>query len=219
MNNGNLQLSLLYTIVDYELGSKVLKFGKKLGITGGTIFYGTGTTKNTFLQFLGLNEAKKEIVLMATFKEVADKVIEELNNKFQFYKPNKGIAFTITINKILGAHNLECKSIESRGVENSMYDLIFTIVDRGKGESVVDAANKVGSKGATIINARGSGIHETSKFFAMEIEPEKEVVLIVSPKELTENITKSIKTELKIDQPGNGIIFIQSIDKAYGLRD
>lgn len=76
---------------------------------------------------------------------------------------------------------------------------------------------EAGSKGGTIINARGSGIHETSKIFSMAIEPEKEIVLILSEEESTEGIVASIRKKLKIDEPGNGIIFIQEVSKTYGL--
>jgi nitrogen regulatory protein PII len=90
-------------------------------------------------------------------------------------------------------------------------------VDRGKAEDVIDAATKAGSKGGTIINARGSGIHETSKLFSMDIEPEKEIVIILSEVESTEKIVSSIRSHLKIDEPGNGIIFIQDVNKTYGI--
>jgi len=81
----------------------------------------------------------------------------------------------------------------------------------------MDVATKSGSRGGTIINARGSGIHETQKLFAMEIEPEKEIVLIIAKNEITELIVTSIREELKIDEPGKGIIFIQEVSKTYGL--
>ena len=51
----------------------------------------------------------------------------------------------------------------------------------------------------------------------MEIEPEKEIALIISEESLTEAIANSIRNELNIDEPGNGIIFIQDIKRAYGL--
>lgn len=98
-----------------------------------------------------------------------------------------------------------------------MYHVITTIVDKGKAEDVIDAATKAGSKGGTIINARGSGIHETSKVFSMEIEPEKEIVIILSEADKTEAIVSSIKNELKIEEPGNGIIFVQDVNKTYGI--
>lgn len=51
----------------------------------------------------------------------------------------------------------------------------------------------------------------------MEIEPEKEIVLIISETGLTQRIAESIRRDLKLDEPGNGIIFIQSVNKTYGL--
>ena len=53
----------------------------------------------------------------------------------------------------------------------------------------------------------------------MEIEPEKEVVIILSKKDKTEDIVSSIREELKLDEPGNGILFVQEINKAYGLYE
>ena len=100
-----------------------------------------------------------------------------------------------------------------------MYNSITIIVDKGRAEDVIDAATKAGSLGGTIINARGSGIHETSKVFAMEIEPEKEVILILSKTEQTEQIVESISKEIKINEPGNGIIYVQDINKTYGLYE
>ena len=99
-----------------------------------------------------------------------------------------------------------------------MYRAIFTIVDRGRAEDVMDAANEVGAKGGTIINARGSGIHETNKLFSMEIEPEKEMVMILSEKSVVDSIVSSIRKKLDIDKPGKGIIFVQEVSRAYGLR-
>ena len=82
----------------------------------------------------------------------------------------------------------------------------------------MDAANEVGAKGGTIINARGSGIHETNKLFSMEIEPEKEMVMILSEKSVVDSIVSSIRKKLDIDKPGKGIIFVQEVSRAYGLR-
>lgn len=67
------------------------------------------------------------------------------------------------------------------------------------------------------MGARGSGIHETSKLFSMDIEPEKEIVLILSETDMTDAIVSSIRTQLKIDDPGKGIIYIQNVNKVYGI--
>jgi nitrogen regulatory protein PII len=99
-----------------------------------------------------------------------------------------------------------------------MYSAIFVIVDRGKAEEVVDAAKAAGARGATIMNARGSGIHETQLLFNMEIEPEKEIVLILAQKDIVEPIAASIREKMKLDEPGNGILFLLDVNKTYGIR-
>ncbi|MDD2441331.1 MAG: P-II family nitrogen regulator, partial [Eubacteriales bacterium] len=106
-----------------------------------------------------------------------------------------------------------------KGAENTMYQAISVVVDKGRAELVIDAAARAGSKGGTIINARGSGIHETQKLFAMAVEPEKELVLILSRHDQTEAIVDAIREDLKIDEPGNGIMFIEPVSQAYGLYE
>ena len=53
----------------------------------------------------------------------------------------------------------------------------------------------------------------------MEIEPEKEMVYILVKNEITEDVVSSIREELKIDEPGKGIIFVQSVNKTHGLHE
>lgn len=215
-----LKLELMYIIVDYGLGSKIIKYAKKFGVTGSTICLGKGTIRNSFLEFLAINESRKEIILMVGERNIIYFTMKELNKKFSFDKPNKGVAFTVSIKETIGARGLkeiDYNPEESRGVEKSMYNLIIVVVEKGNGENVVEAANKAGSRGATIINGRGSGIHETSKLFAMAIEPEKEIVMIISQSSLTEKIVSSIRKDINIDEPGRGVIFVQEVNKACGL--
>lgn len=205
-------------IVNLGLGSKLLQVAKHYGVSGGTVLLGKGTVNNRILDFLGLSDIRKEIVLMIASKKTSEQVLKKLDEEFKFEKPNHGIAFTTSVCSLVGTRSCKSDNLEGgRGVDNIMYHAITVIVDKGKAEDVIDAATKAGSTGGTIINARGSGIHETSKLFSMEIEPEKEIVLILSEKEKTEAIVSSIREQLKIDEPGNGILYIQDVNKTYGL--
>jgi len=51
----------------------------------------------------------------------------------------------------------------------------------------------------------------------MEIEPEKEIVMILSESDTTENIISAIKDAIKINEPGNGILFVQDVNRTYGI--
>jgi len=212
------EYDVLWVIVNFGLGSGVLKFAKENGISGGTILLGKGTVKNSILELLELSEIRKEIVIMLAEHSIADKFLEKLNKKYKLDKPNHGIAFSSSVFNILGTKLCKFSGIRKNGgVEYAMYNAIYVIVDKGKADSVIKAAKKAGARGGTIINARGSGIHETSKLFSMEIEPEKEFVLILADSSLTDNITSTINRDLNMDQPGNGIIYVQSVNKTYGI--
>lgn len=215
-------MELVCIIVNYGLGSKVVKSAKRHGFSGGTITLAKGTVNSRVLNFIGLADVRRELVYLAAEKSVAYRALEEMNEEFEFDKPNRGIVFTTSINSILGSKNVKSKKrvvnndIEKRG-DKTMYNLITVVVDKGLAEDVIDAANKAGAKGGTIINARGSGIHESGKILSMEIEPEKEIVLILSESDTTESIVSAIRDAIKIDEPGNGILFVQDVNKTYGI--
>jgi len=210
---------LVSVIVNFGLGSKVIQTAKKYGISGGTVLLGKGTIKNRLLELLAITDVRKEIVLMVSDQDTICRALEGLEQKFKFSKPNHGIAFTIPVGHVIGARNCHSDQIKEGRGEDTMYHAITVIVEKGNAEYVIEAATEAGSKGGTVINARGSGIHETSKLFSMEIEPEKEIIMILSKKENTDAIVSAIRKKVKIDEPGNGIIFIQDVNKTYGLYE
>ena len=201
-------IELICVIVNFGHSGKVVKIAKQHGIQGDVVFHGMGTMKNHLLEFLELADIRKEIVLMVASKSVADASIEALDKKFDFKKPYHGIAFTMPLYDYVH---------KSSGGVNKMYEAIFVIVDLGKAEDVMDAATKAGARGGTVIKARGAGRHEVIKLFSMDIEPEKEIVLILSESSQTDQIVTSVRDNLKIDKPGNGIIFCQDVNRVYGV--
>lgn len=214
------QIELIQVIVNLGLGSKVLKIAKKQGVTGGTIYLGRGTVQSKLLNLFAISEIRKEIVMMLTTSDVAQKTMDAIYQELHLEKPNHGIAFTTSVSMLAGTRNvgeIVDKKIVQRSEVTSMYQNIIIIVDKGKAENVMEAAKKAGAKGGTIINARGSGIHETTKLFAMDIEPEKEKVMILSEEQYTKGIVDKIYEELEIDKPGNGIIFVQDVLQTYGI--
>lgn len=216
-NSESKEIELFCVVVNFGTGSKVIKLAKEKGVTGGTIFLGKGTVKSSLLELLGLYEVRKEIVLMIAEQDVANKALEELNTKLEFKKPHHGMAFSTSVRSFLGGRNCIYHGKQDESGEDQMYRAIITVVERGKAEAVVDAANLAGSRGATVINARGSGSHETSTLFSMPIEPEKEIVMILAKAEVTEAIVTSIQEHLKISEPGNGILFTFDVNQTYGL--
>lgn len=97
------------------------------------------------------------------------------------------------------------------------YDLIITIVNRGYADLVMDAAKSKGATGGTIVNGRGTGAKEAEKFFNIIVQPEKELVLIVVPRELRHDVMDEIRVKAGLATIGGGISFSMPVDEATGL--
>ncbi len=96
------------------------------------------------------------------------------------------------------------------------FNVIFTIVERGKGETIIKATHEAGAEGATLFFGRGAGIHEQKKIMGIPIEPEKEIVLTLIEKEKTDTVLEAIVRAGKLDEPGKGRAFVISVDKMVG---
>lgn len=97
------------------------------------------------------------------------------------------------------------------------FDLIVSIVGKGSAEDVMDCAKKAGAEGGTILNGKGTGIHEAVKIFGIPFEPEKEVVLILIDRGKSRAVMQSIYRGIGMDKPGRGIIFVLDVAKVAGI--
>jgi nitrogen regulatory protein P-II 1 len=109
--------------------------------------------------------------------------------------------------------------VEEEGVSDmeTEISLIVTIVNKGWGDTVLDASMKAGAEGGTILLGRGVGIHEKRTILGICIEPEKEVVLSVTYHDKTEAILQEIVRAAELEKPGAGIAFVVPIDKVVGV--
>lgn len=96
-------------------------------------------------------------------------------------------------------------------------DLVVTIVDGGDGQDVIAFGKEAGASGGTILHGRGAGVHDAGKFLGLDIEPEKDIVLILVPSKLTNKVLDKIGEGLLISKPGNGVSFSIDISKVIGI--
>lgn len=101
------KIKLFITIVDRGKGEKIVDMFKKNSIMYNLIMLGTGTAKSEILDYLGIGETDKDLVLSVVKEEDIEKVMNQLKDKMQLKKPGNGIAFTIPINSIDSIHSLE----------------------------------------------------------------------------------------------------------------
>lgn len=99
-------------------------------------------------------------------------------------------------------------------------ELIVCIIEQGESDIVVKAALEKGANGATIFHARGTGVRQKlSPVIASFIEPEKEIIIIVTKADQTEEIFNAMVSVGEFYSPGKGFIYVQKVEKAVGFLE
>ena len=99
------------------------------------------------------------------------------------------------------------------------HEAIFCIVNSGYSEAVMDAAKRFGARGGTVINARGTASKEAETMFHITIEPEKEIVMILVPTKIKDDVLHALYKEVGLETPGQGIAFSMPVDGVVGVSD
>lgn len=102
-------------------------------------------------------------------------------------------------------------------MENKNFELIVVIINKGFTDLVMDAATKNGARGGTTFNARGTGNKNLEEFFGIEIQPEKEVVLILVDEKIKDDVLLAIYKEVGLETKGSGIAFSLKVDDVMGI--
>ena len=92
--------------------------------------------------------------------------------------------------------------------------LITCVVQRGKAEQVVKAAQDAGAQGATIYYGSGSGVRERLGLLGLAIDVEKEIITILVGDDQVDRIFESMYLAAELDLPGAGIIYVNKLEKA-----
>ena len=98
------------------------------------------------------------------------------------------------------------------------FKLILSSVKADITDNVVDAAKEVGATGATIIPARGTGIHEAKTFFGLSLEAQTDIILFLNEEHLVAKILNTIKETGQFHKPGTGIAFVIPVEHIVGLE-
>ncbi len=98
------------------------------------------------------------------------------------------------------------------------FKVIISTVKTDVTDRIVDAAKEVGATGATIIPARGTGIHEAKTFFGLTLEAQTDVVMFLLEEHLVETVMKAIYEAGQFRKPGTGIAFLLPVEQVVGLE-
>ncbi|MDD7306014.1 MAG: transcriptional regulator [Peptoniphilaceae bacterium] len=199
-------MKLLTIILAKNKGTKIMKVLDSLGAGFTSCLLGESRCDDQILNMLVMGKEKKEIVRTILEDDKANEILDSLEEKIK--EDNTAIAFTIDI-----------EDVEDKGANDMEYEAIHVIVDREEGDKVIKIAQENGAKGATVMHGRGAGINKKALFMNMTIEPEKDIVLMLVKKELSEKIKDAIYEQMNLDKESKGIIFSLVVSDVRGLVD
>ena len=97
------------------------------------------------------------------------------------------------------------------------YEMVLCIVNAGFSELVMDAAREEGARGGTVIHARGTANKDAEQFFHIAIQPDKDIVLILVPADIKDNVLHAIYRNAGLNSDGKGIAFSLPVDDVVGI--
>ena len=97
------------------------------------------------------------------------------------------------------------------------HEVIFCIVNAGFADAVMDAAKEYGARGGTVIHARGTANSLAEKKFEIPVQPDKEMVMILVPTSIKDDVLHGLYRAVGLKTPGQGIAFSLPVDAAVGL--
>lgn len=98
------------------------------------------------------------------------------------------------------------------------FKVILALVNDDYQDEVIKTAKEAGATGATILNARGEGLHEKQSFLGLSMESQKDLLLFLVEDFNANKIMEAIYKAGKLNESGNGIAFSLNVDRAIGLE-
>jgi len=96
------------------------------------------------------------------------------------------------------------------------FKLILASVKADITDKVVDAAKEAGATWATIIPARGTGIHEAKTFFGLTLEAQTDIIMFLIEEHIAIKVLNTIKQAGEFYKPGTGMAFVLPVEHVVG---
>ena len=102
-------------------------------------------------------------------------------------------------------------------MSDKQYQVIVCIVNNGLADEAMDAARAVGARGGTVMSARGTANIEAEKAFQIQIQPEKEMIMILVSEDIKEDVMHALYRSVGTHTPAHGIAFAMPVDGVVGI--
>lgn len=219
------ELYLMFSIVNRRQTRRFQDLYDAAGASLALTTLGRGTAASDILDYFGLAASEKALLLHFVTEETWKTAKTALQKKLHIDVPGTGVAFTVPLSSIGGKKQLQFllngqdfEKGEEQTLKETKYELLLAIANQGYTEQIMDAARSQGAGGGTVIHAKGTGMEHAEQFLGFSLASEKEIVLIVVPREKKNGIMRAIMDQAGMTTDAKAIVCSLPVTGTAGMR-
>ena len=218
------RIRLLVTILDRGRGDRAAELFASYGLPLHYAVPGRGTANSELLDYLGLGETEKDVLLTLAPGYTISALLPEAVERLGLAAPGRGILFTLPMSAVsrtvadyvsTQAHSIGPEREQSMDEQRKDH-LIVAVVDGGGTDQVMAAAKEAGARGGTILHGRRVGEGE-EKGAESAVHPEKDVIFILTSRSSLPSILEAVDRAAGISTQHRGVLFSLPVEEVRGL--
>jgi hypothetical protein len=215
----------LLSIVGRGKGAQYIRTVKDKGLYLNYQFVGAGTASSEMMDILGLGSNDKDIMLSFGTYNAIDSLSGELGKLVGATMGYGGIAMVISPSafsritaEIIKRNSKDIVKGDGSNMHSEFeYSLILISVNRGFSDGVMQAAKKAGATGGTVIKARLAEAQEIEAYANTKLDDEKEIVTILAPKSVRNQILEDVNNEFGLKSEAQGTVLSVPVEKVFKI--
>ncbi len=220
------RVKLLMSVVSPSDEGKLKEILDDVSVALSCTFTGTGTARSQLLDYLGIGESVKSVIVSLIPESDEDAIMRVLRTRMALYLVGKGISFTVPltgISEMTAGGLLKAatnKTMEGKKImtnQDRKYDLIVAAVEAGRVDDALEAARSAGAAGGTILRARALENDKAEQFIGITLAREQEILLVLAKRESKLAIMDALSEKVGLKTEAGGVIFSLPVDRTAGI--
>ncbi len=219
------RLKVLVCVVGQKDGEKINEICNRECGTLTYTFEGSGTARSAMLDYFGLGEQTKRILVSLIPESYEKNILADILAEMSLYLVGKGICFTLPLSavssivadRLTANKNKDGQRRKTMTSEDRTHELIVVAVQQGYAEEAMESARKVGAMGGTLINAKTLGNRKAEQLIGVTLQEETELLLIITKKDKKKEIMQAVQQSSGLKTDAGGILFSLPVDNLIGV--
>lgn len=205
----------LFLTAEFGLGERIQQIATWNKIETSDMIQGKSFVNKAKTRIRGTDNTKRDIVNVICTEKVANKILKDLHTEL-YEEDLETLRYFVT--EINYFDNEEKELKEESKIMNNDIEALYIIVEKGYSEEVILLSDKVGARGATVIPAEGNKFASKHIAPGLDINPMKEIVLIITEESKSRKLMELLKEDKTITGIGKGIAYSIKVTDFSGYK-